>query len=71
MGDLKKTAARLAAAVRNMPPGQQRQDALKDVGRLRSRIYALLRPVTDPFSPLPNKPPLRASRKLTGKKRSR
>ena len=41
--DLDKMAARLMATVRNMPPGQQRQDALKEIGRLRFRMDALLR----------------------------
>jgi hypothetical protein len=42
MDDLEETAARLMAAVRNLPPGPERQDALKEVGRLRSRMYGLL-----------------------------
>jgi hypothetical protein len=73
MDDLEETAARLMAAVRNLPLGQQRQDALKEIGRLRSRMYALLRPLsaTDSPNPLPSKPSLRASRKLLAKKRSR
>lgn len=68
MDDLEETAARLIAAVRNLPPGQQRQAALKEVGRLRSQMYALLRPLsaTGSPNPLPSKPPLRASRKLLG-----
>ena len=36
-------AARPMAMVRSMPPGQQRQDALKEIGRLRFRMDALLR----------------------------
>jgi hypothetical protein len=43
MDELEKLAAHLMAAVRNMPPGQQRQDALKEIGRLRFRMDALLR----------------------------
>jgi hypothetical protein len=43
MDELEKLAARLMAAVRNMPPGQQRQDALKEIGRLRFRMDTLLR----------------------------
>ena len=31
------------SAVRNMPPGQQRQDSLKEIGRLRFRMDTLLR----------------------------
>ena len=40
--DLEKMAALLMTAVRNLPPGQQRQDAMKEVGRLRNRMYELL-----------------------------
>ena len=43
MDELEKLVVRLMAAVRNMPPGQQRQDSLKEVGRLRSRMDTLLR----------------------------
>ena len=43
MDELEQLAARLMAAVRSMPPGQQRQDALKEIGRLRFRMGALLR----------------------------
>ena len=41
--DLEKTAAQLMTAVRNLPPGQQRQDAMKEIGRLRNRMYEMLR----------------------------
>jgi hypothetical protein len=43
MEDLDKIAAQLTAAVRKMPPGHRRQDALREIGRLRSRMRALLR----------------------------
>jgi hypothetical protein len=43
MDELEKLVAHLMSAVRNMPPGQQRQDSLKEVGRLRSRMDTLLR----------------------------
>jgi hypothetical protein len=46
MEELEKMAAQLMAAVRKLPPGQQRQDALREIGRLRSRMYALLRPLS-------------------------
>ena len=73
MDDLEETAARLMAAVRNLPPGQQRQDALKEVGRLRSQMYALLWPLS--AVNLPNrpesKPPFRASRRLLARKHTR
>jgi hypothetical protein len=41
-GDLKETVAQLLATARNMPPGQKRQDALIEIGRLRNRAYLLL-----------------------------
>ena len=40
--DLEKALAQLMAAVRQLPPGQQRQDALKEIGRLRGRVHELL-----------------------------
>jgi hypothetical protein len=46
MEELEKMAAQLMAAVRKLPPGQQRQDALREIGRLRSRMYALLAPLS-------------------------
>ena len=46
MEELEKMAAQLMAAVRKLPPGQQRQDALREIGKLRSRMYALLRPLS-------------------------
>jgi len=42
-GDLKETVSQLLATARNMPPGQKRQDALIEIGRLRNRMYVLLR----------------------------
>ena len=42
-GDLKETVAQLLATARNMPPGQKRQDALIEIGRLRNQTYLLLR----------------------------
>jgi hypothetical protein len=46
MDELEKMAAQLMAAVRKLPPGQQRQDALREIGRLRSQMYTLLRPLS-------------------------
>jgi hypothetical protein len=43
VGDFKETVAQLLAMARNMPPGQKRQDALIEIGRLRNRMYVLLR----------------------------
>jgi hypothetical protein len=43
MEELEKMAAQLMAAVRKLPPGQQRQDALREIG---SRIYELLAPLS-------------------------
>ena len=48
MEDLEKMAAALMAMVRDMPPGQQRQDALKEIGRLRFRMDTLLRSASQP-----------------------
>jgi hypothetical protein len=45
MEDLEAMAAQLLAAVRCMPPGQKRQDALREIGILRNRMHALLRQV--------------------------
>jgi hypothetical protein len=43
MDEMEQLVAQLMAAVRSMPPGQQRQDALKEIGRLRFRMDKLLR----------------------------
>jgi hypothetical protein len=42
MDELEKLVAHLMSAVRNMPPGQRRQESLKEIGRLRSRMDTLL-----------------------------
>jgi hypothetical protein len=47
MEDLDQIAAELTAAVREMPPGHRRQDAMREIGRLRSRMHALLRSATE------------------------
>jgi hypothetical protein len=41
MRDLDQMAAKLLQAARKLPPGQARQDALKEVGKLRARIDVL------------------------------
>ena len=46
MEDLDQIAAQLTAAVRDIPPGHRRQDALREMGRLRSRMHALIRSAT-------------------------
>ena len=46
MEDLDQIAAQLKAAVRDMPLGHRRQDALREMGRLRSRMHALIRSAT-------------------------
>lgn len=46
MEDLDQIAAQLTAAVRDMPPGHRRQDAQREMGRLRSRMHALIRSAT-------------------------
>ena len=52
-------AAQLMAAVRKLPPGQQRQDALREIGTLRSRMYTLLGPLSagGPGKPSPESKP--------------
>ena len=40
---LEETVAQLLATARNLPPGQKRQDALIEIGRLRNQTYLLLR----------------------------
>jgi len=44
--DLNKLAEQLLASVRSMPPGDQRYEALKEIGRLRSRLHAHLQAKT-------------------------
>jgi hypothetical protein len=41
MEDLEDIVAQLLAAVRKMPPGRKRQDALKEIGLLRNRMCQL------------------------------
>ena len=36
--DLEKLAAKLSEAARKLPPGSERHDILKEIGRLRSLI---------------------------------
>ena len=43
--DLKEIAAQLVAAVRGLPPGKQRQEALREIGRLQIEMHALLEPI--------------------------
>ena len=40
--DLDKTAVQFLAVVRQLLPGQKGQDSLKEIGRLRSRMFQLL-----------------------------
>jgi hypothetical protein len=40
--DLAEMAQQLLAAVRKLPPGQKRQNALKELGLLRSRTCQLV-----------------------------
>ena len=42
--ELEKMAAKLLEIAQRLPPGQSRQDALKEVGRLRARINAIRKP---------------------------
>jgi hypothetical protein len=36
--DMEKTIAELLEAARKLPPGDARQNALKEIGRLRARL---------------------------------
>lgn len=51
MEDLEKIAAELTAAVRKMPSGNRRQDVLREISRLRSRMHALLHSASKPDDP--------------------
>ena len=39
-----ETTAKLLEMARQLPPGQERQDILKEIGRIRARIAAILPP---------------------------
>jgi hypothetical protein len=41
--EIDELAAQLVARVRRLPPGKQRREALRDIGRLRIEMQALLR----------------------------
>ena len=41
MQELEEMAARLLALARKLPPGQQRHDVVREIGRFRMRIAAL------------------------------
>jgi hypothetical protein len=42
--ELEEMAARLLALARKLPPGQQRHDVVREIGRFRMRIAALKGP---------------------------
>ena len=42
--ELEEMAARLLALARKLPPGQQRHDVVREIGRFRVRIAALKGP---------------------------
>jgi len=42
--ELEEMAARLLALARKLPPGQQRHDVIREIGRFRVRIAALKGP---------------------------
>jgi hypothetical protein len=42
--ELEEMAARLIALARQLPPGQQRHDVVREIGRFRMRIAALKGP---------------------------
>jgi hypothetical protein len=54
MEDLEKIAAQLTAAVRKMPSGHRRQDVLREISRLRSRMHALLHSASKSDNPKRN-----------------
>jgi hypothetical protein len=43
MQDLEEMAAKLLEAARKLPPGPSRHETLKEIGRFRARISALLK----------------------------
>jgi hypothetical protein len=43
--ELEEMAVRLLALARKLPPGQQRHDVVREIGRFRVRIAALKGPV--------------------------
>jgi hypothetical protein len=49
---LKKMAAKLSATARTLPPGQDRQDAFREIAKFRDQIAAMkiadLRPAREP-----------------------
>jgi hypothetical protein len=42
--ELEEVAARLLALARKLPPGQQRHDVIREIGRFRAQIAALKGP---------------------------
>jgi hypothetical protein len=42
MQDLEEMAAKLLKIARNLPPGRVRHDILKEIGKFRARIIALV-----------------------------
>jgi hypothetical protein len=44
MQDLQEMAEKLLEAARMLPPGPARHEVLKEIGRFRARLNALLRP---------------------------
>jgi hypothetical protein len=51
--ELEGMAAKLLETARKLPPGQDRHNALQEIGRFRARITALQRPSGMPQSPQP------------------
>jgi hypothetical protein len=43
--ELEEMAAKLLATARKLPPGQDRHNALREIGRFRARITALKAPI--------------------------
>jgi hypothetical protein len=40
--DLEELAAKLLEAARKLPPGSARHDSLKEIGRLRAQLFAVM-----------------------------
>jgi hypothetical protein len=51
--ELEGMAAKLLETARKLPPGQDRHNALQEIGRFRARITALQRPLAMAQSPQP------------------
>jgi ribosomal protein S11 len=61
--ELEKLAAKLSATARTLPPGEDRQNAYREIARFRDRIAALKSLAEEPHNAAPVLPrPHRSSR---------